>query len=75
MTEFRILGPVEVHDGRTGRRVVPPGTKQRTLLAALVLGAGRTLTVDGLADELWGDELPVRAANAYRPTSPGCAGC
>ncbi|MFD0342975.1 BTAD domain-containing putative transcriptional regulator [Streptomyces sp. NPDC127117] len=66
MTEFRILGPVEVHDGRTGRRVVPHGTKQRTLLAALVVGAGRTLTVDRLADELWGDEPPQRAANAVQ---------
>ncbi|MFF3787256.1 BTAD domain-containing putative transcriptional regulator [Streptomyces sp. NPDC001933] len=66
MTEFRILGPVEVHDGRTGRRVVPSGTKQRTLLAALVIEAGRTLTVDRLADELWGDEPPQRAANAVQ---------
>ncbi|MFE7111964.1 BTAD domain-containing putative transcriptional regulator [Streptomyces sp. NPDC057575] len=66
MTEFRILGPVEVHDGRTGRRVVPSGTKQRTLLAALVVEAGRTLTVDRLADELWGDEPPQRAANAVQ---------
>ncbi|MEU0633683.1 AfsR/SARP family transcriptional regulator [Streptomyces sp. NPDC005989] len=66
MTEFRILGPVEVHDGRTGRLVVPSGTKQRTLLAALVVEAGRTLTVDRLADELWGDEPPQRAANAVQ---------
>ncbi|MFF3959463.1 BTAD domain-containing putative transcriptional regulator [Streptomyces sp. NPDC001890] len=66
MTEFRILGPVEVHDDRTGRRVVPSGTKQRTLLAALVVEAGRTLTVDRLADELWGDEPPQRAANAVQ---------
>jgi DNA-binding SARP family transcriptional activator len=66
VTEFRILGPVEVHDDRTGRRVVPHGTKQRTLLAALVVEAGRTLTVDRLADELWGDEPPQRAANAVQ---------
>ncbi len=66
MTEFRVLGPVEVHDERTGRRVVPPGAKQRTLLAALVVGAGRTLTVDRLADELWGDAPPERAANAVQ---------
>ncbi|MFB7211560.1 BTAD domain-containing putative transcriptional regulator [Streptomyces sp. NPDC056255] len=66
MTEFRILGPVEVHDDRTGRRVVPSGTKQRTLLAALVVEAGRTLTIDRLADELWGDEPPQRAANAVQ---------
>ncbi|MFD7618099.1 BTAD domain-containing putative transcriptional regulator [Streptomyces sp. NPDC059802] len=66
MTEFRILGPVEVHDDRTGRRVVPHGSKQRALLAALVIEAGRTLTVDRLADELWGDEPPRRAANAVQ---------
>ncbi|WP_331734136.1 AfsR/SARP family transcriptional regulator [Streptomyces atratus] len=66
MTEFRILGPVEVHDDRTGRRIVPQGSKQRALLAALVVEAGRTLTVDRLADELWGDEPPRRAANAVQ---------
>lgn len=65
-TEFRILGPVEVHDARSGRRTVPPGTKQRTLLAAFVVEAGRVLTVERLADEVWGDSPPVKAANAVQ---------
>ncbi|MBD3575369.1 AfsR/SARP family transcriptional regulator [Streptomyces sp. KD18] len=64
--EFRILGPVEVHDGRTGARVVPSGPKQRTLLAALVVRAGEVLAADRLIDELWGDRPPASAANALQ---------
>lgn len=37
--DFRILGPVEVHDLGTGARIVPSGAKQRALLAALVVRA------------------------------------
>ncbi|MFJ7166413.1 BTAD domain-containing putative transcriptional regulator [Streptomyces globosus] len=64
--EFRILGPVEVCDGRTGARVVPSGPKQRTLLAALVVRAGEVLAADRLIDELWGDRPPASAANALQ---------
>jgi SARP family transcriptional regulator, regulator of embCAB operon len=64
--EFRVLGPVEVHDPRTGWRVVPPGTKQRALLAVLVIEAGHTVATDRLADELWGHNPPRRAANAVQ---------
>ncbi|MET8944899.1 AfsR/SARP family transcriptional regulator [Streptomyces sp. NPDC004542] len=64
--EFRVLGPVEVHDPRTGWRVVPPGAKQRVLLAVLVTEAGHTVTTERLADELWGHDPPRRAANAVQ---------
>ncbi|WP_246043056.1 AfsR/SARP family transcriptional regulator [Streptomyces globosus] len=64
--EFRILGPVEVHDGRTGARVVPSGPKQRALLAALVVRAGEVLAADRLIDELWGGHPPASAANALQ---------
>ncbi|MGP4013534.1 AfsR/SARP family transcriptional regulator [Streptomyces sp. 4N124] len=65
-TEFRILGPVEVHDAPAGLRVVPPGAKQRALLASLVVEAGRVVSAERLADELWGDGPPRRAANAVQ---------
>ncbi|MFC7310249.1 BTAD domain-containing putative transcriptional regulator [Streptomyces monticola] len=64
--EFRVLGPVEVYDVRTGLRIVPPGSKQRTLLAALVVEADRPLSVDRLAEELWGERQPANAANAVQ---------
>ncbi|MEU6381129.1 AfsR/SARP family transcriptional regulator [Streptomyces sp. NPDC046909] len=65
-TEFRLLGPLEVHHPRTGRRVVPPGAKQRALLATLVVEAGHTVSVERLADELWGAHPPRSAANAVQ---------
>ncbi|MFF4911075.1 AfsR/SARP family transcriptional regulator [Streptomyces sp. NPDC001260] len=65
-TEFRLLGPVEVHRSRTGLRVVPRGAKQRALLATLVVEAGHTVSVERLADELWGARPPRSAANAVQ---------
>ncbi|MEU4469090.1 AfsR/SARP family transcriptional regulator [Streptomyces sp. NPDC024017] len=65
-TEFRLLGPVEIRDGGTGAGIVPPGPKQRVLLSALVLHAGRLLSVDQLTEELWGDRPPSNAANALQ---------
>ncbi|MGW4024067.1 AfsR/SARP family transcriptional regulator [Streptomyces sp. NPDC005009] len=57
---------MEVHQPRTGSRVVPPGVKQRALLATLVIEAGQPVSVDRLADELWGAHPPRRAANAVQ---------
>lgn len=65
-TEFRLLGPVEIRDGRTGADIAPPGSKQRALLAAFVIHAGQLLSVDRLAEELWGDDPPANAANALQ---------
>lgn len=65
-TEFRLLGPVEIHDGRTGNDIAPPGSKQRALLSAFVVHAGQLLSVDRLAEELWGDCPPSNAANALQ---------
>ncbi|MEU3771818.1 AfsR/SARP family transcriptional regulator [Streptomyces sp. NPDC032472] len=64
--EFRVLGPVEVYDHRTGLRVVPSGAKQRTLLAALVVRAGEVLGTERLVDELWGDRPPAGGSNALQ---------
>lgn len=73
-TEFRLLGPVEMHQPRTGSRVVPPGAKQRALLATLVVEAGHTVSVERLADELWATARRAARPTPYRRTSPGCAG-
>jgi DNA-binding SARP family transcriptional activator len=65
-TEFRLLGPVVVHDGATGAGIVPSGPKQRALLATLVVHAGERLPVDRLVEELWGDRPPANAQNALQ---------
>ncbi|MDG4764080.1 BTAD domain-containing putative transcriptional regulator [Solwaraspora sp. WMMD406] len=58
--EFRLLGNFEaVRDGKpvlVGRR-----RQERLLLAILLLGAGRTVTVDRLADLLWDGTPPATA--------------
>lgn len=64
--QFRILGPVEIQDERTGLRILPTGTKQRALLGALVAKAGREVSVQRLIDELWGAHPPAGAANALQ---------
>ena len=57
--EFRILGPLEVHEG--GRLVPLGGAKQRALLAILLLNANEVVTSDRLIDELWA-QAPTNTA-------------
>ena len=57
--EFRILGPLQVWDGN--QPVALGGTRQRSVLAILVLYANESVATDRLVDELWG-ERPPRAA-------------
>lgn len=54
--EFRILGPVGLW--RNGAEAPLKGSKQKTLLAALLLARGRVLTDYQLSEVLWGDETP-----------------
>jgi DNA-binding SARP family transcriptional activator len=62
--DFRILGPLEVfHDGRP---VPVAGTRQRELLALLLLDAGRVVPSDRLMEELWGAHQPAAGATALR---------
>lgn len=49
---FGILGSVEVLAG--GRPIALGGTKQRALLAVLILHAGEAVSADRLIEELWG---------------------
>ena len=59
MLEFRILGPLEVLDG--DRPVRLGGPKQRAALAILLLNANRVVSVERLADDLYGGAPPVTA--------------
>ena len=60
LMDFRILGPLEALEG--GRPVALGGSKQRALLALLLLHANEVLSIDRLIDELWGEQPPATAA-------------
>ena len=62
--EFRILGPLEVVDG--DEQVPVGGTKERALLAVLLIHAGEVVSADRLIDELWGSDLPASPSNALQ---------
>jgi DNA-binding SARP family transcriptional activator len=62
--DFRILGPLEV--SRDGRAVPVTGTRQRELLALLLLDAGRVVSSDRLMEELWGADQPAAGSTALR---------
>lgn len=59
--EFLILGPLQVHE--EGAELSLGGPQERELLALLVVGANRAVSVDRLIDELWPDEPPKTARN------------
>lgn len=59
---FGLLGPVQVFEG--DREVPIRGTLGRTILAALLLNAGSVVSLDHLANLLWGDEQPPATATA-----------
>ena len=59
--DFRLLGPLEVWDH--GRPLQLGGSKQRALLAILLLHANEVVSRDLLIDELWGSRPPGRAAH------------
>ncbi|ONI88276.1 hypothetical protein ALI144C_07510 [Actinosynnema sp. ALI-1.44] len=55
--EFRILGPVQAEHEQ---RLLPlGGTRQRAVLAALLLDAGRVVGIDKLTSAVWGDRPPA----------------
>src|SRR5215210_4127855 len=60
--EFRLLGPLEVWED--GRPLSLGGTKQRALLAILLLRANEVVSRDVLIDELWGEQPPASAAHS-----------
>ncbi len=64
MLEFRILGPVEAIDG--DKALALGGQKQRAVLAALLIDAGRAVSTDYLVDALWGEQPPKTAATSLQ---------
>ena len=59
-----MLGPLEVLD--SGRPISLASAKQRLLLAALLAQANSVVSVDRLADILWGDTPPTDATAAVQ---------
>src|SRR5262252_2851051 len=62
--EFRLLGPVEVWIG--GRCVDAGQPRQRAVLAALLVDAGRVVPVETLIDRVWGQVVPEHARSTLR---------
>lgn len=62
--EYRVLGPVELTIAGERLRIESP--KQRLLLAALLVQAGRTVPAARLADAVWGDAPPADPAGALQ---------
>ncbi|MFI0981869.1 BTAD domain-containing putative transcriptional regulator [Streptomyces sp. NPDC021093] len=62
---FGLLGPMEIRTD-DGEALDPGGERPRSLLALLLLDAGRTVGTERLLEGLYGDEPPTRAANALQ---------
>jgi predicted ATPase/DNA-binding SARP family transcriptional activator/tetratricopeptide (TPR) repeat protein len=62
--EFRILGPLEVAAG--GRQVQISGSRERALLAILLIHIREVVSADRLIEELWGSDLPSNPSNALQ---------
>lgn len=56
---YEILGPLTVRAG--GERRTPTAKKHRLLLARLLISHGETVSVDRLAEALWGERVPPSA--------------
>ena len=60
--EFRVLGPLEVvHNGDAS---APPGVKERTILARLLLEPARVVPTDALIEAAWPETDPETAARS-----------
>jgi DNA-binding SARP family transcriptional activator/streptogramin lyase len=57
--EFSVLGPLEVRVD--GRLATTGGTRQRALLAVLLLHANELVPTERLIEEVWGDDPPATA--------------
>ena len=61
---FRLLGPIEVTE--RDRSLPLGGTKQRSLLALLLLDANEIVSTDRLIAELWGDTPPATVVKSVQ---------
>lgn len=64
MLWFGLLGPLEVVAGR--ERVRLGGPRQDKILAALLLDAGRVVSVDRLVEVVWTEDVPATASRQVR---------
>jgi predicted ATPase/DNA-binding SARP family transcriptional activator len=62
---FGVLGPIEVWSAG-GEPISVGGPRPRSLLAVLLLDAGRVVSVDRLVDALYGEAPPTGAGNALQ---------
>jgi DNA-binding SARP family transcriptional activator len=62
--DFRLLGPLEVA-GNEGSLTLG-GTKQRSLLAMLLLHANQVVSTDRLIDALWGASPPITCGKSIQ---------
>ncbi|WP_405724493.1 tetratricopeptide repeat protein [Streptomyces sp. NBC_00028] len=60
MSGFLLLGPVEIR-GADGACADPGPGRQRAVLAALVVDAGRWVSMSTLIDRVWGEDVPAQA--------------
>jgi DNA-binding SARP family transcriptional activator len=61
---FVLLGPVRGWRGETALELGHP--QQRAVLAGLLLGEGASMTLEELADLVWGDDPPATALSTIR---------
>jgi DNA-binding SARP family transcriptional activator len=59
MTDFRVLGPLEVAEA--GERLALPPGQPSAVLARLLLDANRPLSPEALVDAVWGESPPPSA--------------
>ena len=64
MVEFKLLGPLVVSRGNEERTV--PASKQRVVLASLLLGRNQVVPVDRIAGAIWGYDPPPTATATIR---------
>jgi DNA-binding SARP family transcriptional activator/tetratricopeptide (TPR) repeat protein len=62
---FGLLGPLHVVDA-TGQALPVPAAKQRIVLAALLLGAGGTVSAERMSEALWDVSTPPNAPAVMR---------
>jgi predicted ATPase/DNA-binding SARP family transcriptional activator len=60
--QFSVLGPLEVTEGSASLAL--GGPRQRSVLALLLLDAGRVVHADRMVTEIWGDEPPDGARDS-----------
>ena len=64
MLDFQVLGPLRVLDD--DRTIELGGARQRAVLAILFLHRGETVSVDRIADLLWGERPPATAVKTVQ---------